>query len=585
MAACTDQTISPVAPEAVAGSEDALAPLHRSDGTAVPGSYIVVLKSGASPSSVTSAAGIRPQLTYSAGPGEARSTSDAQPSPDAVPLLNGFAATLGPNELQALRADPNVAYVEEDQVLTAHGTQYMSGDYGDPWGLDRIDQRSSSLSESYTYGDDGAGVYVYMIDSGLQASHPEFEGRAKNVYDAFGGSGSDCDGHGTKVAGIVGGKTWGVAKKAYLRGVRVLDCNGSGTTSKLIAAMDWVRKNRGNPAVANVSLGGSYSSAVNDAVQQLVSSGVFVSVSAGNNGTDACKYSPASASSVFTTAASTKTDYKVSYSNYGKCIDAYAPGYNLMTSSLGSSKTRVSGTSMAAPHIAGVAALYKGKYGNASSSTIDSWLKGNATTSVIRSNPSGTPNRLLFSGLTSTSTSTAWQSRDIGSVAAAGSFAIGSGVFTLKGSGSDIQNRADELHFAYQRLSGDGEIRARITSQTRTSSWAKAGVMIRESLSSGSKNATVLLTPSYGVRMQRRSSSGGSTTAWSGGSGAAPVWLRLVRSGSTLSGYRSSDGSSWSKIGSVSISMAKDIYVGLVVTSHDDGDLSTAKFEGVSVVL
>lgn len=355
-------------------------PASAAPGKLIRDQYIVVLKEGGNARAVAAIAGANPKYVYEH-------------------VLNGFAAELNPGQLKALQQNPNIDYIEPDQEVALDTTQYMDSN-GDPWGLDRIDERDLPLSGSYTYAYTGSGVRAYIIDTGLQSDHPQFETRAMNVYDAFGGNGSDCNGHGTHVGGTVGGKTYGVAKKAYLRGVRVLDCNGSGSTSGIIAAVDWIRKNRINPAVANMSLGGGYSSSLNTAVNNLAKSGVFVAVAAGNSKADACNYSPASASYAFTTAASDKSDYKASFSNYGTCVDAYAPGVNIKSAWISGGVQTISGTSMASPHVAGVAALYKHKYGNVSSSEITSWLKNNATRDHIKSNPSGTPNRLLYkSGL------------------------------------------------------------------------------------------------------------------------------------------------------------------------------------------
>ncbi len=355
-------------------------PASAAQGKLLRDQYIVVLKEGGNAGAVAAVAGVNPKHVYEH-------------------VLNGFAAALNPGQLNALQHNPDVDYIEQDQEVGLDATQYMDAN-GDPWGLDRIDERDLPLSGSYTYAYNGSGVRAYIIDTGLQSDHPQFETRAMNVYDAFGGNGSDCNGHGTHVGGTVGGKAYGVAKKAYLRGVKVLDCNGSGSTSGIIAAVDWVRKNRINPAVANLSLGGGYSSSLNTAVNNLATSGVFVAVAAGNSNADACNYSPASATYAFTTAASDKSDYKASFSNYGKCVDAYAPGVNIKSAWISGGVKTISGTSMAAPHVAGVATLYKDKYGNVSSSEITSWLKNNATLDHIKSSPSGTPNRLLYkSGL------------------------------------------------------------------------------------------------------------------------------------------------------------------------------------------
>jgi subtilisin family serine protease len=310
----------------------------------------------------------------------------------------GFAAYLTPHQLERVRRHPLVDYVEADQSVQVDATQIIPSS-GHPWGIDRIDQRNRPLSRSYTYNTTASNVYAYVIDTGIDAGHSEFGGRASNVYDAFGGNGNDCHGHGTHVAGTVGGTTWGVAKQVRLRGLRVLNCSGSGSTSGIIAAVNWVRTNRSNPAVANLSLGGGFSSALNSAINSLANSGVFVAVAAGNESTNACNRSPASASAAFTTAASTSSDRRASYSNYGSCVDAYAPGSSIRSAWIGSGSTEIatiSGTSMASPHVAGVAALYKAVNGNASSSSISSWLSSNATANVISGNRSGTPNRLLY---------------------------------------------------------------------------------------------------------------------------------------------------------------------------------------------
>jgi len=305
--------------------------------------------------------------------------------------IKGFAAELSDADAAAIALEPEVAYVEQDQVVHATTTQY-----GATWGIDRIDQRSLPLSGTYTYTSTGSGVRAYIIDTGIQTSHPQFGGRASAVYDVFGGNGQDCNGHGTHVAGTVGSTTYGVAKSAYLRAVRVLDCGGSGSTSGVIAGINWVKTNHISPSVANMSLGGGFSQAENDAVNALANSGVFIAVAAGNSNADACNSSPSSAANATTVAASTSSDAKASYSNWGGCVDLYAPGSSVTSTWINSGTNTISGTSMASPHVTGVAALYKATFGNASFSTIRSWLTTNATANVITGNVSGTPNKLLY---------------------------------------------------------------------------------------------------------------------------------------------------------------------------------------------
>jgi subtilisin family serine protease len=348
---------------------------------AVPGEYIVVFRP-----QVSNPAAVAAQLVHANG-GTLRFTYTS--------AIKGFAAKLPPAAAAALARNPNVAYVEPDQEYGVDVTQTMNAN-GDPWGLDRVDQQALPLSRTYTYAATGSGVHAYIIDTGIWTLHPDFGGRANNVYDAFGATGEDCHGHGTHVAGTIGGTTYGLAKGASLHGVRVLSCAGLGLTSQIIAGIDWVRQNAIKPAVANMSLGGGLSTALNDATTNLWNSGVFVAVAAGNDNVDACTASPASATGAFTAAASEKTDAKASYSNWGNCVEAYAPGSAIVSDFLGGTTMSLSGTSMASPHFAGVAVLYKAAFGDAPSATVSNWLVTNATNGVITGNPAGTPNRLLF---------------------------------------------------------------------------------------------------------------------------------------------------------------------------------------------
>ena len=349
-----------------------LVQVTKATGQAVPGHYIVTVADGVAGSAIASALSVRPTYVYTAA-------------------LNGFAAQLTDGQVNALQRNPNVVRIEEDGVVHATATQTNP-----PWGLDRIDQRNLPLSATYTYNRTGAGVNAYIIDTGIQANHPQFGTRARSVYDALGGTGADCNGHGTHVAGTIGASTYGVAKAANLRGVRVLNCSGSGTWAQVISGMDWVTANHVKPAVANMSLGGGLNSSVNSAATRMANAGVFTAVAAGNSSANACSFSPASASNVTTVAASDRTDLRASFSNYGSCVEVYAPGVSVLSTWINSGTNTISGTSMASPHVAGVGVLYKSNFGDVASSTLNSWIINNATTGVIRSNPTGTPNRLLY---------------------------------------------------------------------------------------------------------------------------------------------------------------------------------------------
>ncbi|HEX9994863.1 MAG TPA: S8 family peptidase [Acidimicrobiales bacterium] len=309
--------------------------------------------------------------------------------------LNGYAAVVPDARIAQLRRDPAVAAVVRD------GTAYATTTQSNPpsWGLDRIDQRTLPLSSSYTYTSTGAGVTAYLLDTGINYAHTDFGGRAVFGFDAFGGDGTDCNGHGSHVSGTVGGTRYGVAKSVRLVAVRVLNCSGSGSWSGVIAGIDWVAGNHaaGAPAVANMSLGGAANSAVDDAVARAVADGVTFAVAAGNSTADACTQSPARTPSALTIAASDISDRPASFTNFGSCVDWYAPGVNITSAWKGSttaSKT-ISGTSMASPHTAGVAALYLQTSPSASPAQVESALRSLTTKDAIPDSRTAN-NDLLF---------------------------------------------------------------------------------------------------------------------------------------------------------------------------------------------
>ena len=308
--------------------------------------------------------------------------------------INGFAVEMTEAEAEALSDDFRVAYVEEDGVVTADITQTNP-----PWGLDRIDQRNRPLNATYNYNFTGSGVRAYVIDTGIRTAHTQFGGRAAASFDAFGGNGQDCNGHGTHVAGTIGGSTFGVAKSVQLRAVRVLNCSGSGSNSGVIAGVDWVRLNHQAPAVANMSLGGGASSALDTAVNNLHNAGVSIAVAAGNSNANACNSSPARAANAITVGSTTTTDARSSFSNFGTCLDIFAPGSGILSAwaTSNTATATLSGTSMASPHVAGVAAQFKQANPSASATTIRNAIVNNATTNVVTNPGTGSPNRLLFS--------------------------------------------------------------------------------------------------------------------------------------------------------------------------------------------
>ncbi|MGW1202541.1 S8 family peptidase [Streptomyces cyaneofuscatus] len=360
-------------------------PVERS-ARAVPGQYIVTLEPELSPDTVLEEFGLRPLFTYGN-------------------VLHGFAVTLTATELEAVRAVPGVLAVEENAEVAVEAPR-AGGLFRAPaatWGTDRIDQRALPLDDTFTTTATGDGVKVYVVDTGIEAGHAEFGSRVVKGYDAVGDGrdGQDCNGHGTHVAGTVAGSVSGVAKDASLVGVRVLNCHGRGTWAGIIAGFDWVAKDAAGsstPAVLNASLGGARSRAVDAAVEAVADAGVLPVVAAGNEDQDACDVSPAAADGVVTVGASDRQDRETAFSNWGSCVSLYAPGADIVSAKLGGGTVALNGTSMASPHVAGVAALYKQDNPSAAPAAVTQWLTDTATPDVLSGLGQGSPDLLLYTG-------------------------------------------------------------------------------------------------------------------------------------------------------------------------------------------
>ncbi len=317
--------------------------------------------------------------------------------------LKGFAAALPSAALDAVRSSSGVDYVQADAAVSLPETPSAAdGVQPNPtWGLDRVDQRDLPLNDEYVYDNNGKGVKVYILDTGIRTTHNEFGTRASSGFDAIdGGTADDCHGHGTHVAGTVAGATYGVAKKARVVAVRVLDCGGSGPYSGVIAGVDWVTGDAPKKAIANMSLGGGPFPALDDAVTASIESGVAYSLSAGNSSDNACNYTPGRTPKAITVGATKKSDDEAPFSNYGSCVDIYAPGASITSAwyTSNSAINTISGTSMAAPHVAGVAALYNQLYPGASATKIRNQVVQQSSKNKINFWFSvGSPNKLLYS--------------------------------------------------------------------------------------------------------------------------------------------------------------------------------------------
>lgn len=372
-----------------------LAPLMMtSGGEIVPDEYIVVLKRKFP--AAASLKEIKNQAKAAGGQVERVFTR----------VINGYSMKLPPQALEAVRKNPNVKYIEPVQVFTVSDDLFAGiVQTSAVWGLDRIDQRDLPLNNEYSYEYSGSGVKVYVVDSGILYSHSEFSGRASLGFDSFsdGMNGQDCFGHGTHVSGIIGGSTYGVAKGANLISVRTFNCSGSGTTSTVISGLDWIANNHSTPAIVNMSLGGGASPSLDTAVNNLINTGVVVVAAAGNFNADACSYSPGRVGNAITVGATAINDVRSSFSNWGSCLDLFAPGSSIQSAWIGSNSASntLSGTSASAPFVAGVAALYLQTNPAGTVSQVTNAIISSTTPNKIGSIGSGSSNRLLYSALTS----------------------------------------------------------------------------------------------------------------------------------------------------------------------------------------
>jgi subtilisin family serine protease len=345
---------------------------------AIADSYVVVLDEDASAAATAQRYGAKVEHVYTAA-------------------INGYAATMSEEAAKRTAVDPAVAYVEQNRVFRAFDTQPNPPS----WGLDRIDQRDLPLDSSYTYPNTAPGVTAYIIDTGIRTTHTDFGGRATWGTNTVDSNNSDCNGHGTHVAGTVGGTAHGVAKEVRLVAVKVLNCQGSGTLAGVTAGVDWVTRNAVKPAVANMSLGAQGTNpSLETAVRNSVNSGVVYALASGNSNSDACNFTPARTPEAITVNAIDRNDARSSFSNFGSCSDVFAPGRDITSAwnTSDSATNTISGTSMASPHVAGVAALYVTAHPAATPAEVQAGLKDGASKGNVAGAGSGSPNNLVFAG-------------------------------------------------------------------------------------------------------------------------------------------------------------------------------------------
>ncbi|MFG2101570.1 S8 family serine peptidase [Micromonospora echinaurantiaca] len=539
--------------------------------TAVADSYIVVFKDSAVG---RSAVGDNAQRLVGRHGGTVARTYGA--------ALRGFEVRVGAKAAARIAADPAVAYVEQNHTVTISGTQTNPPS----WGLDRIDQRNLPLNNSYTYPNTASNVRAYVIDTGVLYGHNDFGGRAVSGFDAVdGGSADDCNGHGTHVAGTVGGSAYGVAKGVQIVGVRVLNCQGSGTNAQVVAGIDWVTANAVKPAVANMSLGGGANSSIDTAVTNSINSGITYAVAAGNgdifgNRQNACNYSPARVASAITVGATQNNDAAASFSNYGTCVDILAPGVNITSAwYTGNSATNtISGTSMASPHVAGAAALVLSANPSWSPQQVRDSLVNNATPNVVTNPGTGTPNRLLYvvnDGTPPVNDFSVSVSPTSGSTAPGGSVTTTVSTATTNGSAQSVSLSASGLpsgataSFNPATVTSGGSSTLTISTSASTPPGTYP-VTVTGSAASGTRTATYTLTVT--------GSGGGGCSGSNGTDVAIPDTGATVSSPITISGCARNASSSSKVAVNIVHTYRGDLVVDLVAPDGSSYRLKNSSF-------